>query len=80
MGFPALHPHTVLFPPFRSQFPGEGLVENSGFAGFKAIHHGLRLFLCLIQLRKQAFNAVNNALLLGKRRQRKWGRKKKFFV
>ena len=27
----------MLFPPFRSQFTGEGLVENSGFAGFKAV-------------------------------------------
>ena len=67
MMFPTLHPHTVLFPPFRSQFTGEGLVENSGFAGFKAIHHSLCLFLGLIQFGKQTFNAVNDALLLGKR-------------
>ena len=55
----------MFFPPFRSQFTGEGLMKNSGFAGFKAIHHGLRLFLGLIQFGKQAFDAVNNALLLG---------------
>ena len=41
-------------------------MEDGGFAGFKAIHHGLRLFFCLIQLVKQAFNAVNNSLLLSK--------------
>lgn len=61
----------MFFPPFRSQFTGEGFMENSGFVGFKAIHHSLCLFLGLIQLGKQAFNAVNNALLLSKRRERK---------
>lgn len=45
-------------------------MQNSSFTGFKAIHHGLCLFLGLIQFGKQAFNAVNDALLLGKRRER----------
>ena len=40
-------------------------MQNSGFAGFKAIHHGLCLFLGFIQLGKQTFNAVYDALLLG---------------
>ena len=66
--FPTIHPHAVLFPPFRSQFTGEGFMQNRSFTVFKAIHHGLCLFLGLIQLGKQTFNAVNNALLLGKRR------------
>ena len=44
----------------------EAIAASFGsFADFKAIHHGLCLFLGLIQLGKQAFDAVNNALLLG---------------
>ena len=68
--FPSIKRQPVCPPPFRSQFPGEGLMKNSGFAGFKAIHHSLCLFLGLIQLGKQTFNAVYNALLLGKWRER----------
>ena len=60
----------MLFSPLGGEFAGEGFVEDAGFAGFKAVQRILRLLLGLVQLGKQAFNAVNNALLFGKWRKR----------
>ena len=59
----------MLFPPFRSQFTGEGFMQNSSFTGFKAIHHGLCLFLGLIQLGEQTFDFSYNTPLFIQLRQ-----------
>ena len=69
---PALHPHATLFSPLGGEFTGEGFMEDGGFASFKAVQRILCLLLGLVQSGKQAFNAVNNALLLGQRRKRDW--------
>ena len=45
-------------------------MQNRSLAVFKSIHDRLRLFLRLVQLGKQAFNAVNDTLLLGEGRER----------
>lgn len=47
-------------------------MQDRRFAIFKAIYDSLGLFLGLVQFGEQAFNAVNNALLLGKRSKRDW--------
>ena len=67
--FPTLHPHAMFFSPLGGEFAGESFVEDGGFTGFKAVQGILGLLLGLVQLGKQAFNAVNNALLFRKRWQ-----------
>ena len=69
---PTLHPNTVFFSPLGGELTVKCFVEDGGFAAFKAVQRILRLLLGLIQLGKQAFNAVNNALLFGERWKRKW--------
>ena len=71
--FPTLHPNAVFFSPLSGEFASEGFVEDGGFAGFKAAQCILCLLFGLIQLGKQAFNAVNNALLFGEWWERKGG-------
>lgn len=57
----------MLFSPLGSEFSGEGFIKDGGLTGSKAVQYILHLLLGLIQLDKQAFNTVNNALLLCKR-------------
>ena len=64
----------MLFSLLGSEFTGEGFIKDGGLTGFKAVQYILRLLLGLIQLGKQAFNTVNNALLLRKR----WDSNRKF--
>ena len=71
---PTLHPHAVFFSPLGSKFTGEGFMKDGGFASFKAIQRVLRLLFGLVQFGKQAFNAINNAMLFRQRRQRKFVR------
>src|SRR5699024_10136903 len=72
---PTFHPHTMFFSPLCGELTGEGLMQNSRFAGFKAVQRVLGLLFGLIQLGKQTFNAVNDALLLvsWRKRNRRFG-------
>ena len=55
----------MFFPPLFREGAGKGLVENGGFAGFKAVQGLLDQGFGLVQLVKQAFDAVDDALLFG---------------
>ena len=61
---------SIYLSPSSGEFTGEGFVKDGGFTGFKAVQCILCLLFGLIQFSKQAFNAVNNALLFCKGRNR----------
>ena len=60
----------MFFPPLRRQFPREGVVQQGGFAGLVGVEDGLDFFLGGVELRKERFDARDEAALLGERGKR----------
>ena len=60
----------MFFPPLRRQFSREGRVQQGGFAGFVGVEDGLDFFPGGVELRKERFDARDEAALLGERGER----------
>ena len=57
----------MFLPPLRGQFSREGCVQQGGFTGFVGVEDGLDFFPGGVELRKEGFDARDEAALLGER-------------